>query len=458
MKSITDTIYDELINSEEGLNSVEIVKRFMKIENISHDMAEKIVSPILKSDSRFVLGEEGNWKAISRITVERLPLNEINYVIFYIHRNLPETLNIDKKNISDPYVMEGLSFISYKSGYTRIIEDIDQVVNEINSSVFIPYDRSSLYGFRKLYKKYRALPPEITTLSIREVIKALYPDRKLKTWEDLVKEFSIVHYDSSMPYSKTKTAVQVLEHIISDAQKRNINTLEDLILEINKNKKDIDFKKFSFDRDFIANLPELPGVYIFKDRENRVIYVGKTLNLRRRINSYFWNTGESEQKIEGILKNLHSIAIKITGSELEAIIDEYNLIKKYNPEFNTRISIPERIIESTNRIVVLPSAEENRLVLLFVSNGLPLIKYSLECGNHEASKDLKDLLTRVIKAEGYTFDPAKILVLSYLKRYEDNLNIVEIDEYGNIEKVIDVLKQHCNEISNINTEKRKYLA
>ena len=80
------------------------------------------------------------------------------------------------------------------------------------------------------------------------------------------------------------------------------------------------------------DIPENPGVYLMKKNE-KVIYVGKAKNLKNRVSSYFNREHESE-KTKELVKNIEDIEFIICNSELDALILENNLIKKYTPKYN----------------------------------------------------------------------------------------------------------------------------
>lgn len=86
-------------------------------------------------------------------------------------------------------------------------------------------------------------------------------------------------------------------------------------------------------RQKLALLPEQPGVYLMKDEEGLIIYVGKALVLKNRVKSYF--TGQpADNKTEQLVKHICDFDYIITNSESEAFILEANLIKKYKPHYN----------------------------------------------------------------------------------------------------------------------------
>ena len=85
----------------------------------------------------------------------------------------------------------------------------------------------------------------------------------------------------------------------------------------------------------IKSLPTSPGVYIFKDKTGRVLYVGKAINLYNRVSSYFSHVKSG--KISSLVDQISAAETITCESELEALILEANFIKKYLPPFNVRL-------------------------------------------------------------------------------------------------------------------------
>ena len=81
-------------------------------------------------------------------------------------------------------------------------------------------------------------------------------------------------------------------------------------------------------------LPDKPGVYLMKDRENNIIYVGKAISLRNRVRQYFQSSRNQSPKVRAMVENIDSFEYIITDSELEALILECNLIKENKPKYN----------------------------------------------------------------------------------------------------------------------------
>ncbi len=92
----------------------------------------------------------------------------------------------------------------------------------------------------------------------------------------------------------------------------------------------------------LDTLPTQPGVYLMKDEHGKVIYVGKAINLRNRVRSYFHAPYGQDAKVWRLVERVRDIEFIITESELEALVLECNLIKKYKPHFNVRLKDDKR--------------------------------------------------------------------------------------------------------------------
>lgn len=87
-------------------------------------------------------------------------------------------------------------------------------------------------------------------------------------------------------------------------------------------------------REALAVLPDKPGVYLMHDKDGKVIYVGKAVVLKNRVRSYFRNLASHTPKVRAMVAKISDIETIVTSSEVEALILECNLIKKYRPRYN----------------------------------------------------------------------------------------------------------------------------
>ena len=84
----------------------------------------------------------------------------------------------------------------------------------------------------------------------------------------------------------------------------------------------------------LTAIPKVPGVYLMKDRTGAVVYVGKAVNLWKRVSSYFQNR-MLPPRIASLIANVQRLDYIVTSNEQEALVLENRLIKKYQPRFNT---------------------------------------------------------------------------------------------------------------------------
>ncbi|WP_286315756.1 excinuclease ABC subunit UvrC [Romboutsia ilealis] len=87
-------------------------------------------------------------------------------------------------------------------------------------------------------------------------------------------------------------------------------------------------------QEHLKQLPAEPGVYLMKDKFDNIIYVGKAKVLKNRVRQYFQSSKNHSSKVKSMVKNIDKFEYIITDSELEALILECNLIKKYKPKYN----------------------------------------------------------------------------------------------------------------------------
>ena len=87
----------------------------------------------------------------------------------------------------------------------------------------------------------------------------------------------------------------------------------------------------------LDSLPVNPGCYLYKDKDGTIIYVGKAINLRNRVRSYFHKSADHSPKTRRLVQNIGDMEWIVTDTELEALILECNLIKKHHPKYNIRL-------------------------------------------------------------------------------------------------------------------------
>jgi len=454
MESINNRIYNFLLEDGKPWGSLELLKKFFKMKISDEEKAEMIINPLLENDSRFI--KEGEkWKAKRIKSLEGLPVTEVFFLLFYIVDNKPSVINLDIPVHELVGVINQVSFfMQWKNFDTSTVDDLVDVLSNHRRYVFVPYNKSSLSLLKKIYRRYIGSEPDFKTLSLRHLLKVLFPEKSIKNWENVAEDFNLDYPESETPETRVKTLASVFGHIIVEAQRSGVATLSQLMELSSAYIKKLDFSRFGFDRDFLKGIPEMPGVYIFRDKEKRIIYIGKASNLRARIQSYFWNTGESPEKMKKILDTLYTIEYRILGSELSALIEEYRLIKKYLPEINVKLDVSATRVETSPKILILPSVNEGEIELFFIADNIPLKRCEYS-GNEDS--EVISILKELDESKDYFPDPEKNIALSYFNQYEEFINTVEIDKYSGHRDILRVLKNFVNELDETFRTRIRYI-
>ncbi|MBQ7667327.1 MAG: GIY-YIG nuclease family protein [Kiritimatiellae bacterium] len=115
----------------------------------------------------------------------------------------------------------------------------------------------------------------------------------------------------------------------------------------------------------LRDLPSKPGCYVFRDENGQIVYVGKAINLKRRVNSYFdpGRMSRESPKRRGMVKSFADLEWIEVRNEAEALLTEGRLIKDYRPRFNTALRDDKRYLAlKAERHLPLPRFSEKRIV------------------------------------------------------------------------------------------------
>lgn len=169
-------------------------------------------------------------------------------------------------------------------------------------------------------------PPVCTARLARRVVWPDVPNVRLAT---LAEYFRTAARPTHRALDDAEACLEVLHGLLELGGRLGIRTLGDLHLAVAARGRP-HFGKIRLADD----LPHAPGVYLFKDREGRVLYVGKSKDLRSRVRSYFY--GDGRKKVEDLLAQTAAVEGIPCGSELEALVLEARLIGRYEPRYNRR--------------------------------------------------------------------------------------------------------------------------
>jgi len=215
---------------------------------------------------------------------------------------------------------------------------ITAINNFIGNSIIVAHNSSFDISFLKAeYERVLEVFPNNMILCTLKLSRKLFPFLKSKRLSDVAKHLKIKHKDLHRALSDAtltaKVLIKTLEILEQDYLIKNIEELK-VFESLPKNKKQDLIIKKGVGKDFV-NLPDSPGVYIFKNSKDKALYIGKSKSLKQRVTNHL--SENAAKKSKEIIKKSSLIEYKETPTELTALLAESQLIKMYLPKYNVQL-------------------------------------------------------------------------------------------------------------------------
>ncbi|MDD2482870.1 MAG: GIY-YIG nuclease family protein [Candidatus Shapirobacteria bacterium] len=201
-------------------------------------------------------------------------------------------------------------------------------------------------------------------------------------------------------------------------------------------------------------IPSSPGVYIYKNSDNKIIYIGKAINLKKRVSQYFKSDEALGYKTKQLVSQIAKIDFYIVGSEIEALILESSLIKQYRPKFNSQLK------DDKSYIYITISKDKIPLIKpAFKSNLNPNCFFYGPFPDSAAVRNLLKTIRAIFPFYSSVHGPKKCLYCHLglcpglepdLKEYKKNVLRIKHILNGNFSKLIFKLEKEMNIFSKVN--------
>lgn len=201
----------------------------------------------------------------------------------------------------------------------------------------------------------------------------------------------------------------------------------------------------------LKNIPNSPGVYIYKNSDNKIIYVGKAINLKKRVTQYFKSDEALGYKTRQLVSQIAKIDFQIVGSEIEALILESSLIKQYRPKYNSQLKDDKSYIYIT--------ISKDKIPLIKPAFKSTLNSNSIFFGPFPDSSAVKNLLKTIrfiFPFYSSHHGPKKCLYCHLnlcpgptpdIKEYKKNINKIKSILDGNFSRLISKLNKEMSTFS-----------
>lgn len=205
----------------------------------------------------------------------------------------------------------------------------DELMDILDGATFVAHNVRFDYSFLKQEFRRAGIDFEPKQLCTVKLSRKLYPDQTSHKLASLIDRHGFVYSARHRAYDDA----HVLWQFLTLAQQQFAH---DVLHEaISYQIKRPSLPKH-LDMDSINNLPTGHGVYMFDDEKGMPLYIGKSVNIRRRVLSHFTKDSEEYREFK-IAQSVHAIRFESTGGELEALLREAHLIKTEQPLYNRRL-------------------------------------------------------------------------------------------------------------------------
>lgn len=215
----------------------------------------------------------------------------------------------------------------------------DEIYEMLSDAILVAHNARFDYSFLKGEFKRLGVPYNAKTLCTVKLSRRLYPQFRTHSLSAIIERFNIACKNRHRAYDDALVLWKFIQKISREFPEDQVQETLKILLKSN----------YSGDKKIvkqIENLPESPGVYIFYDKKNIPLYVGKSKNIKDRVIAHFSNDYESMRQLE-MIKLIARIDHLQTAGELGALIQESHLIKELLPLFNRTLRQKKKFVTLT---------------------------------------------------------------------------------------------------------------
>lgn len=214
-------------------------------------------------------------------------------------------------------------------------EDIAaEVADMLDRKVFVAHNVNFDYSFIRQHLKHAGFSFEEKKLCTVRLSRKVFPGLPSYSLGNLCRELGISIEQRHRAGGDAKATLKLFEQLLRNGAGVHI----DQMLKRNSSEQ---WLPLYLDKSVIEQLPDAPGVYYFHDRKGKVIYVGKAVNISKRVRSHFTHN-DPDRKRQHLLRQVADIRFRVCANELEALVLESTEIRKLWPRFNVSQKQPVR--------------------------------------------------------------------------------------------------------------------
>ena len=212
-------------------------------------------------------------------------------------------------------------------------EVADVLFELLNGNIFIAHNVNFDYSFVKHQLKQCGYDLTAKKLCTVRLGRKVFPGLPSYSLGNLCRSLKINIENRHRAGGDAKATVKLFEYMLANGAQAQV----DLMLKRTSAEQ---WLPMNLDKEVIDKLPSRPGVYYFHNSKDKIIYVGKAINIKKRVSSHFTHN-DTDQKRQHFIRNIYKVSFKPCATELEAIVLESTEIKKLWPRFNKSQKQPQ---------------------------------------------------------------------------------------------------------------------
>ncbi|MGB3327808.1 MAG: exonuclease domain-containing protein [Thermomicrobiales bacterium] len=331
----------------------------------SLDMWRPLLRNVLQADDRVTFRADGTWALRGSGAIDQLPgllLDEfvaidvettglkprqqrvievalIRYKGGQEVERFESLLNPDREI---PIYIANLTTITnaHVEDAPRFHEVADRVLEFIDTALLvghnIGFDLSFVNAELERCDRVKLVNERIDTMGIA---RRFLPSLRKASLDSVARQVGLQPRKIHRAGGDAQLTAEVAIRLVGEAVRQGVTSVDQLksasTLTERKPRDDIGRGRAVMDKTWLKEIPRKPGVYLMHDQFGNIIYVGKAKSLRERVSSYYHQPLGYTRKMDGLLESMVKIDTHVVGSEIEALLLEAQLIRRYQPRYNT---------------------------------------------------------------------------------------------------------------------------
>jgi hypothetical protein len=482
----THLMHEEMIaylRDHAPVSSIELAREFLKFKNPDEKIAHVAILGILSKDRRCHFGDDNLWRPVAQAvqTAASTRLADIAWASVYL-LVLPEnpfrpvhvsvwTISELPELLFERWLEDPDSLPFEEQELLKSVRDTppDQETRQEKAAllvracgtrtpVFLSWRQQAL--FARLAAEADFPPADNAVLAGTLFACCKQPAPRPLTLDSCNKALFGTAAAGGYAYKYGEYFALCCQELFRILYEKGVFLLSDLDAAEQDELSAFDFSGKAFARDDIVNAPQSPGVYGFKTKDSAFLYIGKAINLRRRLMSYFRATDESPDKLSRIRAESHSLVTYRCGSELESLVYEYRLIRRHGPILNTQVAIAERngVFQPIDDcVVLLPHAEPDKCMSFW-------FRKNQKVNLRQFFSDFREGAVLEAELEKFFFGstllpnptdfPEQEIATRWVKRHRDELCIILVNRSGSGRELWEIMKSFWKDCINKEREGR----